>query len=94
MVTTFVTKKPFTPKNIFQCLYPLRAKWQTIGFLLDIDEGTLAAIKADNDTVEDQLREMITTWMNQVPSPTSVELADAVDTIDQRISQRIRNTMQ
>ena len=86
------TKQPFTLKNIYLCLYSLRAHWQTIGVLLDIDNGTLASIKANDDTVEGRLREMITTWLSQDTSQTSVMLADAVKVIDPNIGRKIRET--
>ncbi len=86
-------KKPFTLKNILRCIRPLRANWMTIGVYLEVDMGTLKAIKADNDTVEDRLTEMITVWRNQIsPPPTWSALADALEEVDQKTAQKIRLT--
>ena len=85
--------KPFTLKNILHCLRPLRANWMNIGVYLEVDTGTLKAIKADNDNVEDRLREMITVWLDRVsPPPTWSALADALEEVDQKTAQKIRLT--
>ncbi len=84
------TKKPFTLNNILRCLRPLRAKWMTIGVYLEIDTGTLKAIKADNDNVEDRLTEMITIWLDQVsPPPTWSALSAAIEEVDPKVAQQM-----
>ncbi len=89
----YSVKKPFTLKNILHCLYPLRAKWMTIGVFLEVDDGTLKAIEVDYDFVDDRLREMITAWLDQVSTPpTWNALADAVEVMDQKTAQKIRLT--
>ena len=54
-------------------------KWYNIGLELDIDPGTLDAIKNDNDSSDDRFRAMLTTWLKMVqPKPTLAALADAL----------------
>ena len=85
------SKKEFKLKEIFLCLYPLRAHWQTIGTILNVDKGTLATIRADNDSAEDRLNGIITTWLRQIsPPPTWNLLADAVKVIDPNRSEEIK----
>ena len=55
-----------------------------------MDEGTLATIRADNDTTEDRLNGIITTWLRQIlPPPTWNLLADAVQVIDPQKAEEI-----
>ena len=85
----YSAKKPFTLKNILRCIRPMRANWMTIGVYLEVDTGTLKAIKADNDHVEDRLTEMITVWLDRVsPPPTWSALADALEELDQKNSSK------
>ncbi len=86
-------KKPFTLKNILRCIRPMRANWMTISVYLEVDTGTLKAIKTDNDHVEDRLTKMITVWLDRVsPPPTWSALADALEELDQKTAQKIRLT--
>ena len=56
-----------------------------------MDEGTLATIKADNDSAEDRLNEIITTWLKQIsPPPTWNLLADVVKVIDPNKAEEIK----
>ena len=56
-----------------------RAKWHNIGLELDIDPGTLDAIKTNNEDVEDRFRAMLITWLKMVqPKPTLAALAEAL----------------
>ena len=56
---------------VLDLTWDYRAKWKFIGTELDIDEGTLDAIDANNKTVEDCLRDMINHWLrNSKPNPT------------------------
>ena len=56
---------------VLDLTWDYRAKWKFIGTELDIDEGTLDAIDANNKTVEDCLRDMINHWLrNAKPNPT------------------------
>ncbi len=83
-------KKPFTLKNILHCIRPMRANWMTIGVYLEVDMGTLKAIKADNDNVEDRLTEMITVWLDRVsPPPTWSALSAAIEEVDPKVAQQI-----
>ncbi len=61
-----------------------------IGVYLDIDTSTLKAIKADNDSVEDRLTEMITVWLDRVsPPPTWSALLAAIEEVDPEVAQQI-----
>ncbi len=86
-------KKPFTLKNILHYLCPIREKWMKIGVNLEVETGTLKAIKADYDNVEDRLREMIIVWLDQVsPPPTSSALSAAIEEVNPKVAQQIQIT--
>ena len=77
--------------NVFKDLLPLAADWKNIGALLGIKEHILAKIRADETSVRDCLREMISEWLKQVePPPTWAALADAVENLDKSKAQEIR----
>ena len=85
---------PLTNQNmadICKCLYPLRAKWKTIGTFLCVEYNTLEAIKADNKDSAEMLTGLIAEWLNQLrPPPTGQALADAVQYISPDKAQEIR----
>jgi hypothetical protein len=42
------------------------SNWENIGVLLDIDDGPLSKIKADNKESGDYLREMLRVWRKKL----------------------------
>ena len=86
-------RKPATtppdPRTMFHALYPLRAEWHNIGFLLGYREE-LNAIAKEHQNSNDGLREMIDMWFRQIHPPTWSELADAVAIIDPNRAHAIR----
>ena len=73
-----------TLRTSFKHLKPLAAKWQSIGVLLNIPEGTLETIKYDEGNKADNcLRSMLSVWLKQIhPSPTWTALAGVVEQFD------------
>ena len=66
-------------RKVQRAAWDARAKWYNIGLELEIDPGTLDAIKANNEDVEDRFRAMLTTWLKMVqPKPTLAALAEAL----------------
>ena len=66
-------------RKIQRIIWEARAKWYNIGLELDINPGTLDAIKANNEDVEDRFRAMLTTWLKMVqPRPTLAALTEAL----------------
>ena len=56
-----------------------RAKWYDIGLQLRLGVGTLNAIKKDNNSTSDCLRETLTTWLKTCPSlPTWNNIVNAL----------------
>ena len=86
--------KPLTKKDmskICKCLYPLRAKWKTIGTFLCVEHDTLAAIKIDCEDSAEMLTELIAQWLKQIdPPPTGQALAEAVQDIDPEKAKEVR----
>ena len=77
-----------TVKEAFIALLPLAAKWKTIGFLLDLNEKSLARIKCSTD--EEALREMLGIWVGtEDPDPSWEALAEAIDPLDENIAKKI-----
>ena len=55
------------------------SKWELIGVLLGIDDGTLKTIEADNSDSNKGLLEMVRIWLNTTdPPPTWKDHADAL----------------
>ena len=86
--------KPLTKEHmadICKCLFPLRAKWKTIGTFLCVEHNTLAAIKADSEDSAEMLTELIAEWLkSREPPPTGQALADAVQYISPDKAEEIR----
>ena len=77
--------------DICKCLYPLRAKWKTIGTFLCVDHNNLDAIRANYEDCGDRLTELIAEWLRQLrPPPTGQALADAVQYISPDKAEEIR----
>ena len=75
-----------------QDLAPVASDWEDIGVYLRIDDGTLSRIKADEQRVRGQLREMLRAWLRRVdPQPTWTDLIDAVNYIDESVADSIRS---
>ena len=92
MLVTVTGEKP-TVKVVFKDMLPLASDWHNIGVLLGIKEHILSKIEADEPSVCDRLREMISEWLKQVDPPaTWATLAEAVKTIDEVKAQEIRAT--
>ena len=53
--------------------------WEDIGIQLNVDDGVLAQVKADNSDSRSCLREMLRYWLRRVdPQPSWKELTDAL----------------
>ena len=77
--------------DICKCLYPLRAKWKTIGTFLCVEHNTLAAIKTDSEDSAEMLTELIAEWLkSHKPPPTGQALAEAVQYISPDKAEEIR----
>ena len=63
--------------RLLRSAWEARSKWYNIGLELQLTPGTLDTIKADNDTVDDCFRDMLTTWLKG-PKPTLSLLAEAL----------------
>ena len=78
-------------KDVFKELLPLATQWKSIGTLLGIEDHVLNRVKADEDGVNDCLREMLSEWLRQVdPPPTWAALADVVETFNELKAQEMR----
>lgn len=53
--------------ELIDALSEARANWYDLGLRLDISDGTLDAIKANHDKVEDCLRKMLQQWLQTYP---------------------------
>ena len=70
------------------------ADWERMGIELEIDDGDLRQIKADNPLDKcNCLLEMFRKWLTQVsPEPTWAAIADAVEQIgDKELARRLRS---
>ena len=64
---------------VMEELNDTRAKWYDIGLQLRMSVGTLNAIKKDYNSTSDCLRETLTTWLKNCPSPpTWKNIVDAL----------------
>ena len=78
-------------KDAFRELLPFSADWKTIGTLLGLPEGLIKRIAKDEGGARDQLREMLSEWLNQVdPRPTWAALAEAVEPVNKVKAQEIK----
>lgn len=75
----------------FKLLLPLSNHWRNIGILLELEDGSLSRIEDQCRGVPDNcLREMLSLWLKQVnPRPTKTALADAVDTYNPALAEKI-----
>ena len=83
---------PLTVKEALRMMISLASEWQNIGIILGLNEGTLATIRANYpQQATNCLREMLIIWLKQVdPRPSWEALADAVEPIDPRKAEEIR----
>ena len=84
-------------KLLLKALYSTVAnKWEDIGILLDIEDGKLAMVKADNPVNSGNcLREMLRIWLKKVdPQPASwKDLVDALtDLGEEKLAQQLKVT--
>ena len=76
---------------VYRSLYPLRAKWNTLGTFLYIDHSTLQVIKEDNESSDDRLTALVALWLRRInPAATWQALHEAVQYIDPNQAQQIR----
>ena len=66
-----------------ELLTNVAGSWETIGVMLEIEDGELKRIKADHGSDSAScLREMLRIWLNRVvPPPTWSAIAKAIDTL-------------
>ena len=82
-----------TLPSAYKLVFTLGAQWKNLGLFLDVDIGTLDKIERDYKTCNDCLREMLCTWLKAVdPQPSWQGLASAVESFDQTVAEKIRNT--
>ena len=66
-------------KQVRRLLHSISRKWYDIGIELELTSDQLLTIKANNDRVEDCLREMLEVWLRTIdPPPTWTALGDAL----------------
>ena len=88
---------PPTLKLLLKALYRTVAdKWEDIGIQLDIDDGQLAKVKADNPRNSGNcLREMLRIWLKSGdPQPASwKDLVDALTNLgEEKLAQQLKIT--
>ena len=78
--------------ELFRLMLPLASEWHNIGVLLNVPNGVLKTIGEDCRKSNDCLREMLSSWLQQVHnSPTwKTVLAEAIEPFDPRVSQIIK----
>ena len=60
-------------------MWDARAKWYNIGVELQVDPGTLDAIKGNNEDIDGRFTATLNTWLKMVkPKPTLAALAEAL----------------
>ena len=71
----------------------MASKWEDIGIQLDIDDGRLSSIKADNNGDSTScLREMLRIWLKRVkPKPSWEEMIEALECLgEQLLAEKLR----
>ena len=85
---------PPTIKSLVKELYNTVAnKWEDIGILLDIEDGHLAKVKADNPMNSGScLREMLRIWLKKVdPQPSWTDLINALNALgEEKLAQQLK----
>ena len=83
-----------TLKLLIKELYNTAAnKWEDIGILLDIEDGELAKVKADNHGDSGScLREMLRIWLKKVnPQPSWTDLIEALIHLrEEKLAQQLK----
>lgn len=79
-------KSPVTPlftQLVKELLKVIAAEWEDIGLFLHIEEGVLAAVKADlPGDCQKCFRRMLKIWLKQVnPPPTWSAIIEAIDNL-------------
>ena len=79
---------------MYKILVSEASKWELIGVLLGIDDGTLKTIEANNSDSNKRLLEMVRIWLNTTdPPPTWKDLADTVEKLgNPKLSKEILKT--
>ena len=84
-----------TIKPLIKELYNTVAnKWEDIGILLDIEDGQLAKVKADNLMNSGNcLREMLRIWLKKVdPQPSWTNLIDSLNALgEEKLAQTLKD---
>ena len=88
------TPKPLSIEDtglVYQNLYPLRAKWKTLGTFLHIGHGALQVVKEDNGSSDDRLSALVALWLRRISPPATWQvLYEAVQYIDTNQAEQIR----
>jgi hypothetical protein len=84
-------KLPLTLKHCLKLLLSEAKNWKIIGTFLDIPEGDLDRIEADNPgNCQLCVREVIKTWLKQVDLPPSWKnLAEAIRELNPSLAKKI-----
>ena len=87
--------QPPTLKRVHRELYKTVAnKWEDIGIQLDIDDGQLAKVKADNPGESGScLREMLRIWLKKVnANPSWRDLVEALTCLgEEKLAQQLED---
>ena len=77
--------------TVMKDLTPLASEWENIGVYLEIDDGTLSTIKADEQKALGRLREMLRAWLRRTePPPTWTDMVEAVALINPSLGDSLR----
>ena len=77
---------------VCQTLYPLSARWKTLGTFLHIDHNSLEVIDDDERNIDNKLSALVAKWLRRnTPPATWQALYEAVQYIDPNQAQLIRD---
>ena len=92
-----MTSQSTAPKlrDLLRELQPTVAKWENIGVMLNISDGELGRIKADNNNdSSNSMRDMLRAYLKQTnPPPSWEEVAEALEFLGlSDVARHIRST--